>query len=201
MKKLIISAAVFVGLLSIWAAKYHSLNNGFQVWHLNPQENYSMHQKVSVGDNFNYTGKICKGYSVCIENAYIVDTKKLLSEINKESNMFEISDSSIILDLVIYNSDSDTELQLSGMPLIGIDWSVPFSPLTTSYLNVPSDSISQSGNVTVPKGENISIRVAYDLYKGNYSPKSWDSLNEQVIWLGISCRPLDQKIQINLDKS
>jgi len=200
-KKLIIITAVFVVFFSVWAAKYYSLNNGFQVWHLNPQENYSMHQKVSIGDNLNYAGKNCKGYSVCIENAYIIDTKKLLSETGKESNMLETADSSIILDIVVYNSDSDTGLHLSGMPLIGIDWSTPFSPLTTSYLNEASDNISMSGYVTVPKGESFSIRVAYDLYKGNYSPKSWNSLDKQVIWLGVSCRPLDQKIEINLDKS
>ena len=200
MKKLIISTAVFVVFFSVWAAKYYSLNNGFHVWHLNPQENYSMHQKIDIGDNLNYAGEISKGYSVCIEKAYIIDTKKLLSEIGKESNMLDIADSSIVLDLVVYNSDSDAGLQLSGMPLIGIDWSVPFSHLTTSYLNESSDSISQSGYVTVPKGESISLRVAYDLYKGNYSTKSWNSLDEQVIWLGISCRPLDQRIKINLDK-
>ena len=200
MKKLIISTAVFVVIFSVWAAKYYSLNNGFQVWHLNPQENYSMHQTISVGDNLNYTGEICKGYSVCIENAYIIDTKKLLSETGKELNMLGIADRSIVLDLDLYNSDSDTGLQLAGMPLIGTDWSVPFSYLTTSYLSESSDSISQSGYVTVPKGESISLRVAYDLYKGNYSPKSWNSLDEQVIWLGISCRPLDQRIKINLDK-
>lgn len=201
MKKLIISAAVFVGVLSIWVTKYYSLNKGFRVWQLNPQENYAMHQKVSVGDNFNYTGGISEGYSVCIENAYLIDTKTLLSEMNIESNMSETADSSIILDIVVFNSDSDTGLQLSGMPLIGIDWSTPFSPLTTSYLNEASDNISMSGYVTVPKGESFSIRVAYDLYKGNYSPKSWNSLYKQVIWLGVSCRPLDQRIEINLDKS
>ena len=156
MKKLIISTVVFVVFFSVWAAKYYSLNNGFHVWHLNPQENYSMHQKIDIGDNLNYAGEISKGYSVCIEKAYIIDTKKLLSEIGKESNMLDIADSSIVLDLVVYHSDSDAGLQLSGMPLIGSE--------------------------------------------GNYSTKSWNSLDEQVIWLGISCRPLDQRIKINLDK-
>lgn len=197
MRKWIISLVPLM-LLSIWAVKYYSLNHGFKVRYQNERKDYKAHEKVTFDDSVNVLGNIHEGYSISLENAYVIEKEKLMADLNKQSSEPETAERCIVLDFSIYNDESDNDFNLAGLYIMGIDWFSPFSYKTTEYLNESSfDNFSPSGKITIPKGESISISVAYDIYQTNFSPKAWNALEEQDIWVWLTCRPLDQRIKVN----
>lgn len=201
MRKWIISLVPLM-LLSIWAVKYYSLNHGFKVRYQNERKDYKTHEKVTFDDSVNVLGNIHEGYSISLENAYVIEKEKLLADLNKQSSESETAERCIVLDFSIYNDESDNDFNLAGLYIMGIDWFSPFSYKTTEYLNESYfDNFSPSGRISIPKGENISISVAYDIYQTNFSPKAWNALEEQDAWAWLTCSPLDQRIKINFENA
>ena len=197
MRKWIISLVPLM-LLPIWAVKFYSLNNGFKVRYQNERKDYKTQEKVTFDDSVNVLGNIHEGYSISLENAYVIEKEKLLADLNKQSSEPEKAERCIVMDFTIYNDESDNDFNLAGLYIMGIDWFSPFSYKTTEYLNESSfDNLSPSGRIIIPKGESISISVAYDIYQTNFSPKAWNALEEQDIWVWLTCRPLDQRIKVN----
>ncbi len=198
MKKLIISLIALV-LASVWAVKFYTLNNSFKVRDRYPKKYYSMHDKIKLDDCLSGGFEI-SGYSISVDAARLIKTSELIKELNCEENFRVYSDECIVLTYTFFNESSDeTELNLVSFPIMGYDWYTISSYEITNYLNPQiEEGISPANTVVIPKGEKLEVKVAYELYKSNFSPKQWNDLEKLDIWVWASVMPIDQRIKISL---
>lgn len=198
MKKLIISSA-FLALALIWGVKFYNLNHGFKIKDRFPKEYFSMNEKMDFNDDMSYGGGYNKGYSVSLDNAEIVDAEELINNYYSQNAPMIHYEKCLILTYSITNDGTaENDMQLLSFPVMGIDWyTSPDMQLSSKISSeLSGTALSGSGSLTVPKGETIKVRVAYQLFRQNFTPQNWNNLEEQDMWVWATLSPTDKRIKI-----
>lgn len=193
--KIIILSVILV-LLVLWCFRYYQLNDGKLVKHKYKEEQYKVNEKVEYGDDVVY-GKDDKspGYAITFINRRVVDCKKYLQEINKNEEDFEIKLPEKVMEVTVNISNESNDDLSQGVDfypiwLIGRDWYETYSAEFTAYANeIYKDNPDQAFGIQVKKGKSYKIKIIYPLAKADFSTNTWKNINEELMWLTITCRP------------
>lgn len=177
---------------------------------------YSMGEVIELGDNYMDIQTVSvDGYSIRVDKAEVMSREQLLARLGQtESSLsqLDIKESDLAEKICLVTITLANEyctgpgIDLSELTLHGINYDMFFdntftvlanSFLLSGYQQDPSAYMGMLG-VYLDPGESTEICLVYDFYKGYFSARQWERLEQESLLLDLTDYPVKKTVEISL---
>ena len=200
-KKKFLLIVIIIVLFSCWFIRYKSLNLEYQKqWSPNSTEIYALGDTVTFDDNYIGTNYSAEGYSLCVDDFRIVDSKDYSEKLpfTIPDNLYKLPDRVALVTITLSQQGSNSE----GVPLTELDLHTIDMMATMDWdLLYAANSVLSDGStgIRLPDGSSYQMILPYALYRDRCSLSEWRNIYNSDFWLYITSYPIRKEIQLKVN--
>lgn len=181
---------------------------------------FEMGETVQFGSNYLSKNKVSvDGYSLRVDDAEVLTCEELLIRIGQTEesisllngeNIVNLPEKVCLITTTIANENCETAgVGLNDFVCRGENYDMSLDTIFTiasnpffleQYQNNSESVLFSALGVHLDPGSETTLYLVYDFYKGYFSSKGWERLEEEPLWLDVTWYPIKETIVLTLDK-
>lgn len=219
-KKAIILLALIILAIAATVVANRRLTQKLDELYGEEQQFFEMGETVPFADNYLSKNKVSvDGYSLRVDNAEVLTCDELLSRIGQTEesisslpggNIAKLPEKVCLITATLANEDSGAEgVGLTAFICRGENYDLSFDSTLTiasnaffleQYQNNSESMLFSALGIHLDPGTETTVYLVYDFYKGYFSARGWDKLEEEPLWLDITLYPIKETIVLTLEQ-